>query len=168
MVEAARSQVAELIGAESREIVWTSGATESNNLAIKGAVEFNRSPGRAVHIITSRTEHKCVIDSCRYLETLGVRVTYLKPQADGRVSPEQVLNAICPETVLVTLMWVNNEIGAIHDIPRLAPLLRERGILFHVDAVQAAGKLTVNCTTTAQPWGTRPARGRVPAAVSRR
>lgn len=148
MVEVARGQVAELIGAEPREIVWTSGATESNNLAIKGAVEFNRSPGRAVHIITSRTEHKCVIDSCRYLETLGVRVTYLKPQADGRVFPEQVLNAICPETVLVTLMWVNNEIGAIHDIPRLAPLLRERGILFHVDAVQAAGKLAINVQNT--------------------
>lgn len=147
-VEAARRQVAELIGAESREIVWTSGATESNNLAIKGAVEFNRSPTRAVHIITSRTEHKSVIDTCRYLETLGVRVTYLKPQTDGRICPEQVLDAICPETVLVSIMWVNNETGAIHDIPRLAPLLRERGILFHVDAVQAAGKLAIDMQST--------------------
>lgn len=147
-VEEARSKVAGVIGAEPREIVWTSGATESNNLAIKGAVEFNRSPGRAVHIITARTEHKCVIDTCRYLETVGVRVTYLRPQEDGRVSLEQVLDAICPETVLVTLMWVNNETGAVHDIPTLAPLLRERGVLLHVDAVQAAGKLVIDMQHT--------------------
>lgn len=141
-VEKARAQVAALLGAESTEIVWTSGATESNNLALKGALEF-RGLGNA-HIVTSRTEHKCVLDTCRHLETQGARVTYLKPEADGIVTPEQVLQALTPETVLVSLMWVNNEIGVVQDIPRLAPLLRERGVLFHVDAVQAAGKIAID------------------------
>jgi len=141
-VERARAQVAGLIGAEAGEIVWTSGATESNNLAIKGAIEFHSRPD--AHIVTSRIEHKCVLDTCRYLETRGVRVTYLKPGADGAVSPEQVLEALTAQTVLVSLMWVNNEIGTINEVERLAPLLRERGILFHVDAVQAAGKLAID------------------------
>jgi cysteine desulfurase len=141
-VEQARAQVAELIGAAPDEIVWTSGATESDNLAIKGALEFYSGRGR--HIVTSRTEHKAVLDSCRYLETQGARVTYLKPQADGRVTPEQVLAALTPETVLVSLMWVNNETGVIQDVTGLAPQLRERGILFHVDAAQAAGRLPID------------------------
>ena len=149
-VERARAQVAALIGAEVSEIIWTSGATESNNLALKGALEFRGLPkaGRAVHVVTSRTEHKCVLDTCRHLETLGVGVTYLKPDRLGFVSPEQVMAAITPDTVLVSLMWVNNEIGVVQDIERLAPLLRERGILFHVDAAQAAGKLPINLETT--------------------
>ncbi|MBL6751304.1 MAG: aminotransferase class V-fold PLP-dependent enzyme [Nevskia sp.] len=141
-VEAARAQVAALVGAEAGEIVWTSGATESNNLAIKGAIEFNAT-GRA-HIVTARTEHKCVVDTCRYLETRGVGVSFLKPAANGIVSPEQVLEALTPDTLLVSLMWVNNETGVVQDIARLAPLLRERGVLFHVDAAQAAGKLPID------------------------
>ncbi len=145
-VEKARAQVAALIGAEPGEIVWTSGATESNNLAIKGALEFRGLDG--AHVVTSRTEHKCVLDTCRYLETRGVRVTYLKPEADGIVTPEQVLEALTPQTALVSLMWVNNETGAIQDVERLAPLLRARGIQFHVDAVQAAGKLNIDLHAT--------------------
>ncbi len=145
-VEKARAQVAALLGAEPGEIVWTSGATESNNLAIKGALEFRGV--RNAHIVTSRTEHKCVLDTCRHLETQGVRVSYLKPEAGGIVSPEQVLEALTPETVLVSLMWVNNEIGVVQEVTRLAPLLRERGVLFHVDAVQAAGKLPIDLRAT--------------------
>ena len=153
-VEKARAQVAALLGAEPAEIVWTSGATESNNLAIKGALEFHVGYGghgggaRKAHIVTSRTEHKCVLDTCRHLETQGVRVSFLKPGAGGIVSPEQVLEALTPETVLVSLMWVNNEIGVVQDVQRLAPLLRERGVLFHVDAVQAAGKLPIDLRAT--------------------
>jgi len=148
-VEKARAQVAALLGAEPAEIVWTSGATESNNLAIKGALEFNGGHnGRSPHIVTSRTEHKCVLDTCRHLETQGVRVTFLRPGTDGVVSPEQVLEALTPETVLVSLMWVNNEIGVVQEVQRLAPLLRERGVLFHVDAVQAAGKLPIDLRAT--------------------
>ncbi|HWY26086.1 MAG TPA: aminotransferase class V-fold PLP-dependent enzyme, partial [Nevskia sp.] len=143
-VEKARAQVAALLGAEPAEIVWTSGATESNNLAIKGALEFHGNGGRKAHIVTSKTEHKCVLDTCRHLETQGVRVTTLKPGPEGVVSPEQVLEALTPDTVLVSLMWVNNEIGVVQEVTRLAPLLRERGVLFHVDAVQAAGKLPID------------------------
>jgi cysteine desulfurase len=145
-VEKARAQVAALLGAEAAEIVWTSGATESNNLAIKGALEFHGR--RNAHIVTSRIEHKCVLDTCRHLETQGARVTYLKPGAGGLVSPEQVLEALTPDTVLVSLMWVNNEIGVVQEVQRLAPLLRERGVLFHVDAVQAAGKLPIDLRET--------------------
>lgn len=141
-VEKARAQVAALIGATPEEIVWTSGATESNNLAIKGALEFRGL--RNAHLVTSRIEHKAVLDTCRHLETQGARVTYLKPDSSGRISAEQVLEALAPETALVSLMWVNNEIGTINDIEKLAPILRERGILFHVDAVQAAGKLPID------------------------
>ncbi|MGQ0502115.1 MAG: cysteine desulfurase family protein [Panacagrimonas sp.] len=143
-VEAARAQVAALLGAQADEIIWTSGATESNNLAIKGAVEFH-ARGRA-HVITSRIEHKCVLDSARALEAAparSVRVSYLQPDRLGRIDPEAVMAAITPETVLVSLMWVNNEIGNVTDIPALAQRLRERGVLFHVDAAQAAGKLAI-------------------------
>jgi cysteine desulfurase len=145
-VEQARGQVAVLIGATPEEIVWTSGATEANNLAIKGALEF-RGAGKA-HVVTSRIEHKAVLDTCRYLETQGTRVTYLKPDARGCIGAAQVLEALTPDTALVSLMWVNNEIGTINDIEALAPLLRERGILFHVDAVQAAGKLNIDLAQT--------------------
>jgi cysteine desulfurase len=141
-VEKARAQVAALIRAEPTEIIWTSGATESNNLAIKGALEF-RGAAQA-HVITSKIEHKCVLDTCRYLETRGVRVTYLKPGAKGLVAPEQVMEALTPDTALVSLMWVNNEIGSVHEIERLAPMLRERGVLFHVDAAQAAGRVNID------------------------
>jgi len=149
-VEQARAQVAELIGAEPAEIIWTSGATEANNLAIKGALEFRGFPknGRAVHVVTSRTEHKCVLDTCRHLETLGARVSYLKPDGPGgTVTPEAVLAAITPDTALVSLMWINNEIGTVNDIARLAPLLRARGVMLHVDAAQAAGKLAIDLKT---------------------
>ena len=158
-VELARAQVAALIGAESGEIVWTSGATESNNLAIKGALEFRGAPPSAkaastvLHVVTSRTEHQCVLASCRHLEAHGlhgqrVRVTYLKPSSQGLVSPEQVLEALTPETLLVSLMWVNNETGVVQEVERLAASLRERGVLFHVDAVQAAGKLPIDLAQT--------------------
>ncbi|HWU68985.1 MAG TPA: aminotransferase class V-fold PLP-dependent enzyme [Stenotrophobium sp.] len=145
-VEQARAQVAALLGAEAQEIIWTSGATESNNLAIKGALEFRGV--RAGHIVTSRIEHKSVLDTCRWLETQGTRVTYLKPDAQGHIAAEPVMAALTPETALVSLMWVNNEIGTVNPVETLAPLLRERGILFHVDAVQAAGKLAIDLSRT--------------------
>ncbi|MGQ0619672.1 MAG: aminotransferase class V-fold PLP-dependent enzyme [Panacagrimonas sp.] len=145
-VETAREQVAGLIGAQPEEIIWTSGATESNNLAIKGAVEFH---GRErTHLVTSRIEHKCVLDTCRWLESRpagrGARVTYLTPDRLGRIQPQQVFDSLTPDTVLVSLMWVNNEIGNVTDIPAIATRLRERGVLLHVDAAQAAGKLTID------------------------
>ena len=145
-VEQARAQVAALIGAAPEEIIFTSGATEANNLAIKGALEFRGL--RDAQIVSTRIEHKSVLDTCRYLETQGVRATYLKPDAQGHVSSAEVLAALTPQTALVSLMWVNNEIGVINEIEALAPVLRERGILFHVDAVQAAGKLPINLAST--------------------
>lgn len=141
-VERARAQVAALIGAEASEIIWTSGATESNNLAIKGALEFRGL--RDAHLVTARTEHKCVLDTARYLETLGLRVTYLKPDRRGVIAPEQVIEALTPQTRLVSLMWINNEIGVVQDIETLAPLLRARGVLLHVDAAQAAGRIAID------------------------
>lgn len=141
-VEAARRQVAELIHADPREIVWTSGATESDNLAIKGAVA-----GRTgVHVITSAVEHKAVLDSCKALEKAGVEVTYLSPGADGRIQVEQVEAALKENTVLVSLMLVNNELGCITDIAAIGTLLRQRAILFHCDAAQGAGKMPVDVT----------------------
>ncbi|MCG8435853.1 MAG: IscS subfamily cysteine desulfurase, partial [Gammaproteobacteria bacterium] len=144
-VEAARAEVAELINAEAREIIWTSGATESNNLAIKGAAHFHRDRGR--HIITSRTEHKAVLDSCRQLEREGFEVTYLTPEDQGLVSPEQLTAALRDDTILVSLMHVNNETGVIQDIGAFGAILRERGILFHVDAAQSAGKVPIDLET---------------------
>lgn len=139
-VENARKQVAGLIHADPREIVWTSGATESDNLAIKGAVAGKSG----AHVITSMIEHKAVLDTCKWLEGQGVEVTWLKPQPDGRIAPAQVEEAIRPETVLVSLMMVNNELGCVTDIAAIGGLLRQRGILFHVDAAQAAGKMPVD------------------------
>jgi cysteine desulfurase len=143
-VEKSRRQVANLIHADPREIVWTSGATESDNLAIKGAVEaaVNR-PGQA-HVITSLIEHKAVVDTCKWLEQQGVEVTWLAPSVDGRISPRQVQEALRDNTVLVSLMLVNNELGCVTDVAAIGEMLRERGVLFHVDAAQAAGKMAVD------------------------
>ncbi|WP_303291987.1 IscS subfamily cysteine desulfurase [Marinobacter sp. SS5-14b] len=138
-VENARRQVAELIHADPREIVWTSGATESDNLAIKGVVEASGS-----HIVTSTIEHKAVVDTCKWLEQRGVEVTWLAPQADGRISLESVAAALKENTRLVSLMMVNNELGCITDIQSIGALLRQRGVLFHVDAAQAAGKMPLD------------------------
>jgi len=139
-VETARRQVADLIHADPREIVWTSGATESDNLAIKGAVSGRRN----AHIITSRIEHKAVVDTCEWLEEQGVQVTWLEPEHDGRISVEAVSAALQDNTLLVSLMLVNNELGCITDVAGIGQLLRSRGVLFHVDAAQAAGKMPVD------------------------
>ncbi|WP_374662411.1 IscS subfamily cysteine desulfurase [Inhella sp.] len=142
-VEKAREQVAQLIGADPREIVWTSGATESNNLAIKGAAEFYNSRGK--HIVTVKTEHKAVLDTCRELERRGFDVTYLPVQEDGLVDPERFREAISqPGTILASVMAVNNEIGVIQDMALLGQLCRERGVVFHVDAAQATGKIAID------------------------
>ncbi len=141
-VELARRQVADLVGADPREIVWTSGATESNNLAIKGAARALVAKGR--HIITSAIEHKAVLDSCRQLEREGFEVTYLRPGADGFITPEQLSEALRDDTTLVSLMHVNNEIGTINDIAALGAVVHERGALFHVDAAQSTGKLGID------------------------
>jgi cysteine desulfurase len=141
-VERARTQVADLIGADPREIVWTSGATESNNLAIKGAAHFYQSKGK--HLITVKTEHKAVLDPCRELERQGFEVTYLDVQADGLLDMDKLKAAIRPDTILISVMFVNNEIGVIQDIPAIGALCREKGILFHVDAAQATGKVDID------------------------
>lgn len=144
-VEEARQHVADLINADPREIVWTSGATESDNLAIKGAAHFNERKGK--HIITSKIEHKAVLDTCRQLEREGYSVSYLDPQQDGVTTPQAVAEAICDETTLVSIMHVNNEIGVINDIAAIGELCRERGVLFHVDAAQSAGKIAIDLNT---------------------
>ena len=141
-VELARRQVAAALGAKPTEIIWTSGATESNNLAIKGAARFHADRGR--HIVTSRTEHKAVLDTCRQLEQEGWRVSYVTPGAGGIVSVAEIEPALRPDTVLVSVMFVNNEIGTVNDLAPIGRLCRERGVLFHADAAQAAGKLPVN------------------------
>ncbi len=144
-VEKARVQVAELIGADSREIVWTSGATESNNLAIKGAAHFYQSKGK--HLITVKTEHKAVLDTMRELERQGFEVTYLDVQDDGMLDLNRLQSAIRLDTILISVMFVNNEIGVIQDIPVIGKLCREKGIIFHVDAAQATGKLPIDLQT---------------------
>ena len=143
-VETAREQVADLIGADPREIVWTSGATESNNLAIKGAAHFYKSRGK--HLITVKTEHKAVLDTMRELERQGFDVTYLDVQADGLLSMEALKAAIRPDTILISVMFVNNEIGVIQDVTAIGNLCREKGIVFHVDAAQATGKVEIDMT----------------------
>jgi cysteine desulfurase len=142
LVEKARAQVASAIGARPECIVWTSGATESDNLAIFGIARFNADRGR--HLVSSRTEHKAVLDSLKQLEREGFEVTWLKPSPDGIVQPEQVRAALRADTQLVSLMHVNNEIGVIQDIAAVGAVCRERGIAFHVDAAQSAGKLPLN------------------------
>lgn len=144
-VEHARQQMATALGAMPDEIIWTSGATEASNLAIKGAAHFYQSRGR--HLVTSRIEHKSVLDTCRYLESQGWRVSYLEPDSNGEIQPEAVEKALCEDTVLVSLMWVNNELGVITDIPQVARLTRERGVLLHSDAAQAVGKLDIDLST---------------------
>jgi cysteine desulfurase len=145
-VEYAREQVAKVIGASSeKEIAFTSGATESDNLAIKGVATFYKEKGN--HIITCKTEHKAVLDTCKRLERQGFEVTYLTPAPDGRVSVEQVAAAITPKTILVSLMLANNEIGTIHPIADIGKLTRERGVLLHCDAVQGVGKIDFNVET---------------------
>jgi cysteine desulfurase len=143
-VEKAREYVAELIGADPREIVWTSGATESNNLAIKGAAHFYKSRGK--HLITVKTEHKAVLDTMRELERQGFEVTYLDVQADGLLSMDALKAAIRPDTILISVMFVNNEIGVIQDVTAIGNLCREKGIIFHVDAAQATGKVEIDMT----------------------
>lgn len=144
-VENARKQVADLLNCDPREIVWTSGATESDNLAIKGVAHFYIKKGK--HIITSKIEHKAVLDSCRQLEREGFEVTYLDPDSTGIVSPEMVAAAIRPDTTLVSLMHVNNEIGVINDIEAIGKVTREHGVIFHVDAAQSTGKLPIDMET---------------------
>jgi cysteine desulfurase len=141
-VEAARDQVAALINADPREIVWTSGATESDNLAIKGAALACRDRGR--HLITMQTEHKAVLDTMQDLERHGFTVTALAPEPNGLLDPEKFKAAIRPDTTLASIMLVNNEIGVIQDIAALGEICRERGVLFHVDAAQATGKVTID------------------------
>jgi cysteine desulfurase len=141
-VEIARRQVADLINADPREIVWTSGATESDNLAVKGAAHFYQKKGK--HIITSKIEHKAVLDTCRQLEREGFEVTYLTPNTDGLIEPSAVAEAIREDTILVSLMHVNNEIGTITDIQAIGELTRSKGIIFHVDAAQSAGKIDID------------------------
>ena len=145
-VEEARQFVAELINADPREIVWTSGATESDNLAIKGVAEFYEDKGK--HIVTCKTEHKAVLDTCRYLEGQGYEVTYLDPEPNGLIDLAKLEAALRPDTILVSIMHVNNEIGVIQDIDAIGAMTRARGILFHVDAAQSTGKLPIDVEKT--------------------
>jgi cysteine desulfurase len=142
-VENAREEVAKLVGADPREIVWTSGATESNNLAIKGAANFYAA-SKGKHIITLATEHKAVIDAVRELERQGFTATYLEPEPDGLVSLDKFKAAIQPDTVLASVMLVNNEIGVIQDIEAIGNICRENNVIFHVDAAQATGKVVID------------------------
>ena len=146
-VEQARGHVAALIGADPREIVWTSGATESNNLAIKGAAHFYKTRGK--HLVTVKTEHKAVLDTMRELERQGFEVTYLDVQEDGMLDMEAFKAALRPDTILASVMFVNNEIGVIQDIPTIGSICREKGIIFHVDAAQATGKVAIDMATLA-------------------
>jgi len=145
-VEEARAQVAALVNADSREIIWTSGATEGNNLAIKGAAHFYKTKGK--HIITVKTEHKAVLDTVRELERQGFEATYLEPGANGLITVEQLEAALRPDTILVSVMWVNNEIGVIQPIEAIGELCRSRGIVFHSDAAQATGKTPIDLEKT--------------------
>ncbi len=145
-VELAREQVAALINADPKEIVWTSGATESNNLAIKGAAHFYS--GRGKHLITVKTEHKSVLDTCRELERQGFSVTYLDVEPNGLIDLDKLAAAIRPDTVLVSAMLVNNEIGVIQDVAAIGALCRAKGVLFHVDGAQATGKVDIDLEAT--------------------
>ena len=145
-VEEARAQVAALVNADPREIIWTSGATEGNNLALKGAAHFYQTKGK--HIITVKTEHKAVLDTVRELERQGFEATYLQPQDNGLITVEQLAAAIRPDTILVSVMWVNNEIGVIQPIAEIGELCRSKGIIFHSDAAQATGKTPIDLENT--------------------
>src|SRR3954462_4010882 len=141
-VEKARGEVAALVGADPREIIWTSGATESDNLALKGAAQFYKTRGK--HLVTVKTEHKAVLDPMRELERQGFEVTYLDVQEDGLLDLDKLKAAMRPDTILVSVMLVNNEIGVIQDVATIGAMCRERGIVFHVDAAQATGKVTID------------------------
>jgi cysteine desulfurase len=141
-IEQARAHVAALVRAEPSQVIWTSGATEADNLAVLGAARFYRSRGR--HVVTSRTEHPAVLDACRQLEREGFDITYLKPGSNGIVEPAQVEDALRPDTILVALMHVNNEIGVVQDVAAVGRLCRSRGVLFHVDAAQSAGRVPLD------------------------
>lgn len=141
-VELARQQVADLIHCDPSEVIWTSGATEANNLAIKGVAQFYREKGK--HLVTCLTEHEAVIEPCRQLEREGWRVTYLQPEMSGLIDLEKLASVLEADTVLVSIMHVNNETGVIQDIAAIGNLLRERGIFFHVDAAQSVGKISIN------------------------
>jgi cysteine desulfurase len=141
-VEKSRKQIADLIGATPKEIVFTSGATESNNLAIKGVAEMYAEKGN--HIITAVTEHKAILDTCKHLEKKGARVTYLPVQTDGLIDLNQLREAITDKTILITIMYANNEIGVVQQVKEIGKIAREKGVLFHTDAVQAVGKIPVN------------------------
>lgn len=141
-VEKARGQIASLIGASPKEIVFTSGSTESINLAIKGVAEMYAEKGR--HIVTSQVEHKAVLDTCKHLEKLGFEVTYLKPTKKGRVSLEMVESALRPDTILVALLWANNEVGTLNPVREIGELCHRKGVLFFTDATQAVGKIPVD------------------------
>ncbi|CAM8656103.1 NifS Cysteine sulfinate desulfinase/cysteine desulfurase and related enzymes [Oxalobacteraceae bacterium] len=145
-VEEAREHVAALVNADSREIIWTSGATEGNNLAIKGAAHFYKTKGK--HIITVKTEHKAVLDTVRELERQGFEATYLQPGDNGLITIEQLKEAIRPDTILVSVMWVNNEIGVIQPMDEIGELCRSKGIIFHSDAAQATGKTLIDLEKT--------------------
>lgn len=146
-VEEARAQVAELVGADPREIVWTSGATEADNLALKGCAQAHRDRGR--HLITSKIEHKAVLDTCQHLETEGFDVTYLDPDAQGLIQPGAVAAALRDDTILVSVMHVNNELGTLNDIAAIGAVCRARGVLYHVDAAQSAGKIPIDLSRLA-------------------
>nr|WP_311735279.1 MULTISPECIES: IscS subfamily cysteine desulfurase [unclassified Janthinobacterium] len=145
-VEEARGHVAALVNADPREIIWTSGATESNNLAIKGAAQFYKTKGK--HIITVKTEHKSVLDTVRELERIGFEATYLEPQDNGLITVEQLAAAVRPDTILVSVMLVNNEIGVIQPIDEIGVFCRSKGIIFHCDAAQATGKIVIDLQKT--------------------
>ena len=144
-VDIARNHIADLVGADPREIVFTSGATESDNLAIKGAANFYQKKGK--HIITSKTEHKAVLDTCRQLEREGFEVTYLAPQSNGIIDLKELEAAMRDDTILVSIMHVNNEIGVVQDIATIGEMCRARGIIYHVDATQSVGKLPIDLTS---------------------
>ena len=144
-VEEARAEVAALLNADAKDIIWTSGATESNNLAIKGAAHFYSGKGK--HLVTVTTEHKAVLDTMRELERQGFEVSYLEPQENGLITVEQFKAALRPDTILASVMAVNNEIGVIQPIAELGEICRDKGVIFHVDAVQAAGKMPLDLTS---------------------
>jgi cysteine desulfurase len=141
-VENARAEVAKLVNADAKEIVWTSGATESNNLAIKGAAQFYKTKGK--HLVTMKTEHKAVLDTMRELERVGFEVTYLDPETNGLLDVEKFKAALRPDTIVASVMFVNNEIGVIQPIAELGEICRAKGIIFHVDAAQATGKVAID------------------------
>jgi len=141
-VKLARKQVGELIGADPKEIIWTSGSTESNNLAIKGVADMYKDKGR--HIITAIHEHKATLDPCKRLAKMGYDITWLEPKADGLIYAEQVKEAIREDTILVTIMWANNELGTINELPAIGKVCKEKGVLLHTDATQAVGKIPLD------------------------